>query len=106
MSTHTMIVLIFALSVASLWLGLGLLWSDRRHARRMLDREAIRLERDRVRKDQQILLNRIQAPEAAVSQSLAQDPPAEVPTIHYDDDDSFWDTVGINPLDAEREAMQ
>ena len=112
MSPNTMIVLIFGLSVASLWFGMLLVYSDRRHTRLMVDKQADRAEKEAERRDRQMLLQRIQAPEQAANDFTAQTAPEpQMPqTIPFDDDAAYWrmrhgleDTldgaaIGIDPI--------
>lgn len=102
-----MIALIAGLSFLSLWFGMALVYSDRRHRRVMADRDA---ERDYQRQqaadtraDMQMWAQRVQAPEIAPHQHAAQTQAETPPTsqhVPWDDDNAYWAaTIGVNPLE-------
>jgi hypothetical protein len=86
-------VLIAALSLFSVCFFIVLYFGDRWSSRR-LEEKRMDLEH------QQMLLQRIQAPEQAVAQHVMQVAPIEEPPrVEFDNDTSFFDALGINPLE-------
>lgn len=85
-------VLIAALSLFSVWFFFALYFGDKWSSRR-LEEKRMDLEH------QQMLLQRIQAPTQAVAQHVALSAPEEVPRVEFNNDDSFFDALGINPID-------
>lgn len=74
---------ILCLIAAVLVIGGFLVVIDRRDKRAHVEREAQRAEL-------QVVLNRIQAPEVAVVQSLDNQPPTELRYVPFDDDAAYW----------------
>jgi hypothetical protein len=97
MTPHDMIVIIAALTFSSAWFFALLVFIDRRDGRNREERSAMRMH-------EQMLLQRIQAPAAAVDQHVIQTAEAqERMTPRWDDDDNFsklmqGDTIGFDPL--------
>lgn len=97
MTSQTMIIIVASLSFSSLWFFAILIFTDRWHHR-------VRLEREAVRKHEQMLLQRIQAPVAAVDQHVietAQQQPQMTPRFDSDEDLHRLlggDTIGFDPL--------
>lgn len=99
MSSQTMIIIIASLSFSSAWFFAILIFTDRWHQR-------VRLEREAARKHEQMLLQRIQAPVAAVDQHVIETAQAQPQmTPRYDNDEDLdrllnGDTIGFDPLDG------
>ena len=96
MSTQAAIVFIAGLSALSFWFLVGLVFFDKWDKRRQEDRAAERADR-------QMMLSRIQDPAQAVAVHSVQTARATMPEpaqrVEYDSDDSYWDALGVNPLD-------
>jgi len=95
-STMQGLVLITGLSAISFWFLTALWFFDKYHHRVLLDRAAERADR-------QMMLSRIQDPAQAVAVHSVQTARANMPEpaqrVEYDSDDSYWDALGVNPLD-------
>jgi len=96
MTSNAAIVFIAGLSAISFWFLTALWFFDKWHARTLEDRKLQRA-------DQQMLLSRIQDPVQAVAvhsvQATRASQPEPVQRVEFDNDDSFYDALGINPLD-------
>lgn len=86
MTSQTMIIVIASLSFSSLWFFALLAFTDRWHSR--------------VVEDRQMLLQRIQAPQAAADQHVIQTAQPQAPmTPRFDHDEDLHDLmIGIDPL--------
>jgi hypothetical protein len=95
MSTQAAVVFIAGLSALSFWFLVALWFFDKWHQRTLEDRKLQRA-------DQQMLLSRIQDPVQAVAVHSVQAARAAMPEpaqrVEYDNDESFWDSLGVNPI--------
>lgn len=96
MSTQAAIVFISGLTTLSFLFLVGLVFFDKWDKRRLEDKAAERADR-------QMMLSRIQDPAQAVAVHSVQTARASMPEpaqrVEYDNDESFYDAIGINPLD-------
>lgn len=96
MTSQAMFVYLGGLTTISFLFLVGLIFYDRHHQRVVADRAADRADR-------QMMLSRIQDPAQAVAvhsvQAARSAMPEPAPRVEYDNDDSFWDSIGVNPLD-------
>jgi hypothetical protein len=98
MTSAAAVVFVAGLTAISFWFLVALWFFDKWHARTLEDRKLQRA-------DQQMLLSRIQDPVQAVAVHSVQAARASMPEpaqrVEFDNDESFWDSLGVDPLAAD-----
>jgi hypothetical protein len=99
MAPWTGLTIIWALSMIPLVFFTTLYYADRFSNRKAL-------ERQQQRAHEQMLMQRIQDPVQAVAQHVVDTTPEmEPPRVEYDNDESLWDALGVNPLEDQAPGM-